>query len=205
MNNATNFSVLTPDGKVTNSVTVNIHSIPSDDPLAYAYGFSKGLRGEPRDKADPWDSLAPAYKKGHAHGLRVKKGKEKPPAWAEVPGSAQPSYRVTGLVPKNLLPFMGVQFDKTVSFKEKGQSPRKFRVITYQAYNALGLIGSECNGVAILDEDKKLVLCDEILKQDTGWFGASDAQVAEATRICFLPWKEFQAFVNTHPRTRHKV
>jgi len=77
-------------------------------------------------------------------------------------------------------PFMGVGFDKRVTFNcrnKSGPRTRTFRIITYQAYNAFGLIGPEFNGVAVLDEDQKQVLCDNIEREQTGYFGVSAAQV----------------------------
>ena len=99
-------------------------------------------------------------------------------------------------------PFMGVQLDKPIEFK-KGK--RKFRVIVYAAYNAFGLIGPESNGVAILDDDNKKVVCDEIAKETSGYFGASQRQLATAESICKLSWKEFQSFVNANPRLRFSI
>ena len=119
------------------------------------------------------------------------------------------SYKVNGLVTKNILPFMGVQFEKQVTFKFKKDGKavtRKFLVITYQAYNAFGLIGSESNGVAVLDEDNHSVVCDEIAKESTGYFGVSNTQVAFAERLSTdATWKEFRNVVNNHPRKRYDI
>jgi len=106
-----------------------------------------------------------------------------------------------GLVAKNLMPYMGIQFDRLVEFSTL-QGVRRFRVFTYQAYNANGLIGSEVNGICIADDDKRRVVCDGIAKQDSGYFGASQAQFDEAERICAMDWPTFMAFVNAHPNVR---
>ena len=37
---------------------------------------------------------------------------------------------------------------------------RSFRVLLYGAYNAMGLIGTEKNGIAVLDEDRRQVVLD---------------------------------------------
>jgi hypothetical protein len=119
------------------------------------------------------------------------------------------SYRVPGIVGKNIMPFMGVQFDKpttlTVGVFEGHEAIRHFRIITYQAYNAFGLIGSECNGVAVLDEDQHRVLCDEIGKESTGYFGVSQEQVKTAKWLASIKWGEFKHFINNHPRARYKI
>jgi hypothetical protein len=112
---------------------------------------------------------------------------------------------INGLVAKNIMPYMGVQFDKQVAFVTP-EGVRKFRVITYQAYNAYGLIGSEFNGVAILDEDKHSVLCDNVGKESTGYFGVSEAQLKVAQFLVEnRSWYDFQSFVNDHENTRYQI
>ena len=105
------------------------------------------------------------------------------------------------LCAKNYLPFMGVEYE-FVKMIRKGKKKRTFRVITYQAYNAMGLIGSESNGIAILDEDKKCVVSDEIERQDSGYFGASAAQRELMDKILAMDAKAFIAFVDASPRLR---
>ena len=111
---------------------------------------------------------------------------------------------VNGLVAKNVLPYVGVQFDKNVTFKTPN-GDRTFRIITYQAYNAFGLIGSEYNGVAILDEENHSVLCDNIAKEATGYFGVSEKQLKMAEDILKKNWVDFQIFVNWEERSRYKI
>jgi hypothetical protein len=108
---------------------------------------------------------------------------------------------IQGLVAKNLMPFMGIQFERAIPFKV-GSKTRTFHVIVYQAYNAFGLIGPENNGIGIADDDNRQVLCDQIAKQGTGYFGASQAQFDEAERICGLQWESFKEFVNKQPTLR---
>ena len=109
-----------------------------------------------------------------------------------------------GLVSNNVGPYTGVELDVPTVF-DTPTGPRKFRLITYQAFNAMGLIGSECNGVAILDEDNMAVVCDEIEKQSSGWCGASVAQKNKLQELCKMSWTEFQEFVNNHSRTRNDI
>lgn len=97
--------------------------------------------------------------------------------------------------------YMGIQLEYTVDFGANGQ----FRIGTYQAFNAMGLIGSEQNGVVILQDDKRRVVLDRHYEINTGYFGASKQQLNEATRISQLNWEDFQDFVNNHPRHRYKV
>jgi len=114
---------------------------------------------------------------------------------------AQP---VSGLVGNNLHPFMGVQFDKKLTFKVDGKDLH-FRVFTYQAYNAFGLIGPEQNGIAIADDDNRSVVCDQIKRQGSGYFGASQEQFDEAERICAMEWDKFKAYVKAVPTLRPNV
>lgn len=66
--------VLTPDG-VKDEVVIDMALTGSDDPLAFAYGFTHGMRGEPM--ADD-DDLAEEYIRGHGEGLKVHNGGELP-------------------------------------------------------------------------------------------------------------------------------
>jgi hypothetical protein len=82
---------------------------------------------------------------------------------------------------------------------------RKFRIVLYGAYNAKGLIGSECNGICILDDDLLNVVLDEHGKEETGYFGPSEQQLEEYERLLVLPTSAFVEFVNSHPRTRQPI
>lgn len=79
---------------------------------------------------------------------------------------------------------------------------RTLRVVLYGAYNALGLIGPEMNGIAILDEDARCVVLDGHLQEDTGYFGPSRRQVIEHSRIMGMTDEELEDFIAEHPRTR---
>jgi len=97
-------------------------------------------------------------------------------------------------------PFMGVQKDQIITFGE-----RKFRVVLYAAYNAFGLIGSERNGVAVLDENKRAVLLDGEAQIDSGYFGASEAQFKRFDEVVNMPWPQFQTWVNAHENKRFDI
>lgn len=73
----------------------------------------------------------------------------------------------------NVGPYMGVVKDETRQFKD---GP-KLRFIMYRAYNAMGLIGSECNGIVVLNEDKMNVVADEIAKADSGYSMPTQVQL----------------------------
>ena len=82
---------------------------------------------------------------------------------------------------------------------------RTFRVILYGALNAHGLIGSEHNGVAILDMDKVHVVLDNHAQESSGYYGASTAQIKAFGAIVKMDKKEFFAFCNSHRRSRYQI
>lgn len=97
-------------------------------------------------------------------------------------------------------PYTNVSYDTTIKF-----GYRHFKIILYGAYNALGLIGSEKNGIAILDETLMQVVLDEHCCESSGYYGPSKEQVDEFNRIANLSESEFVEFVNSHPRTREPI
>jgi len=93
-----------------------------------------------------------------------------------------------------------VSMDKSLDF-----GGRKFRVVLYGAYNAMGLIGPEMNGIAVLDHDRKHVVLDGHCPEDSGYHGPSEAQKAEWNRICVMSAEEFVGFCNSHQRSRDPI
>ena len=69
--------LLTEDG-LTNEVTVDMSLTGSDDPIAFSYGFSCGMRGESLERDGDPEDLAAEYLRGHAEGLKVFNGGEVP-------------------------------------------------------------------------------------------------------------------------------
>jgi hypothetical protein len=102
-------------------------------------------------------------------------------------------------------PFVGVDYEAVIEFKLARRPSRRFHVFTYRAYNACGLVGHECNGVAVCDINKGQVLCDEIAKQSSGYFGASKQQAERVLRFVGTPWQEFRQFINSNPRARYSI
>tara|TARA_Y100001970_G_C14078964_1_gene773600 strand:+ start:68 stop:391 length:324 start_codon:yes stop_codon:yes gene_type:complete len=95
-------------------------------------------------------------------------------------------------------PFMGVEFDKVISHGD-----RAFRIITYSAYNAMGLIGTEYNGVAILDDNEKVCLAKNIEARSASFGEVSRKQTAIAEEIASLSAPVFYAALEgwTSPNT----
>lgn len=71
---------------------------------------------------------------------------------------------------------------------------REFSIVIAGAYDA-GIIGSEHNGIAILDENNGRVLADQILQQSSGWYGPSEAQIAEFDRVRTMDWPAFTGYL----------
>ena len=94
---------------------------------------------------------------------------------------------------KQVGPYMDVSKDEV--FYE-------YRIILYGAYNALGAIMPERNGIAVLHEEEKEVLLDRHMEQDCGYYGPSQAQLAEFKRLVNLPYVELVDFVEGHKSRR---
>jgi PAS domain-containing protein len=105
------------------------------------------------------------------------------------------------LAPKSYMPFVGVELDE-VRALHVGRKTRRFRVFTYQAYNAMGLIGTECNGIAVCDEDHRAVVCDELCRESSGWSGASLLQAEFFRKLVDMEDEDFIRTVNESPRLR---
>lgn len=70
------------------------------------------------------------------------------------------------------------------------------------AYNAFGLIGPEHNGVFVLDDEDKCVVCDQIDKQSSGYFGPSDTQKIMLETLSKRSEEKLLEFCRTHGRYR---
>lgn len=64
----TQFGTLTPEGKVVNAMEIDLHKVPSDDPLAYAFGLFQGKTGQKMRKSR---DLAPQYVRGFKEGEAI--------------------------------------------------------------------------------------------------------------------------------------
>lgn len=78
---------------------------------------------------------------------------------------------------------------------------RTFVVLIAGAYNA-GIIGSEHNGIAVLDEDFGNIVLDQHIRISSGYLGPSREQKAEFDRVMAMSWDEFRSFMHSHPRYR---
>jgi len=97
----------------------------------------------------------------------------------------------------------GCSYDGVVF--DRARADGRYRIIAYQAYNAFGLIGPENNGLAILDIKEYRVVCDQIARIETGYFGLAQHQIDKALELISMPATAFQKFVNEHPRSRYHI
>ena len=70
------------------------------------------------------------------------------------------------------------------------------------AYDAFGLIGSEANGLFLLNETRGEVVFDEHLKASSGYYGASPSQLREFDRAQIMGPDEFLEWARSNPRCR---
>ena len=94
-------------------------------------------------------------------------------------------------------PYVGVSKDTI--------RPDGFRVLVYGAYNAMGLIGSEYNGIAVLDENKKAVVTDNLGRETSGYCGPSVAQLEFFDQLVAMPTDEFKRQINMSARLRYEI
>ena len=95
----------------------------------------------------------------------------------------------------NVGPYMGVSNEKYVG---------RYRIILYGAFNAQGLIGSEHNGIAVLDEQDHTVLLDRHAQINSGYYGAGRTQITEFSRLVALDYEDLEKFIESHPRYRYQ-
>ena len=76
-----------------------------------------------------------------------------------------------------------------------------YRILLSGAYNAMGLVGTEYNGITVLDERSKSVVTDCIGRQASGWYYGQDGGPGERVTNLFEALKhaspeDFTAQVN---------
>lgn len=98
-------------------------------------------------------------------------------------------------------PFMYCSRDETKTLA----NGEKYRLVIYGAYNALGLIGTEKNGIAILDENKQAVLCDGITSAASGYDTPTREQKISFDHWMMMTDETFRMHVNDLPNLRFKI
>ena len=97
-------------------------------------------------------------------------------------------------------PFERVTGDK---IREVGQE--KYRILLYGAYNAMGLVGGESNGIAVLSEDRNNVVCDELYCEPGKGTGKSANQTEMFNKLLACTEAEFRSIVNESARSRYTI
>ena len=70
------------------------------------------------------------------------------------------------------------------------------------AYNAFGLIGSEHNGIFVLDDTNKAVIFDRDTEISSGYHGPSQGQWDRLEELMTCPEADFIAELSTNARSR---
>jgi hypothetical protein len=70
------------------------------------------------------------------------------------------------------------------------------------AYNAFGLIGSEHNGIFVLDDSNKRVVLDRDTEISSGYYGPSQAQWDRLKEFMTCAPKDFINLISNHERSR---
>ena len=108
----------------------------------------------------------------------------------------------TDICSPSIGPYCGIVVEAFRTFP----NGRKFRLLMYRAFSALGLIGSECNGICVLDEDKMAVLADEMEQTDSGYSVPTKAQMDLFKRMAeSMSWEEFRDLINGSRRHRYTL
>ena len=75
-------------------------------------------------------------------------------------------------------------------------------MFVYCAYNAMGLIGSEMNGVAVLDETGLSVVTDGLARAESGYSCPTPEQLALLDRMETCSEDELREIILSSPRFR---
>lgn len=106
----------------------------------------------------------------------------------------------TGTGPRQVGPYVDVTLDRT-----RQACGEEFRLLLYGAYDAMGLIGYECNGIAVLSNTCRDVVCDEIAKVDSGWGGPTAPQVSMFDKLLSCSDSDFFETLSNSPRLRRPI
>ena len=99
-------------------------------------------------------------------------------------------------------PYLGLSRDALKAYTTPAGARVNLRFILYAALDVEGLRVLELNGIAILHEDKRLVLADNVGQIKTGVFGPGQEQLELFDKLTGLSWTEFAAWYNDNPWNR---
>ena len=98
----------------------------------------------------------------------------------------------------NVDSYSGVFHDETFTTGD-----HQFRIIAYRAYNAMGLYGSEVNGIALLSVTDSRVILDHHNKKLSGYSMHAPSFHAECQRIASMDPSELRDFIAKNDRSRY--
>lgn len=82
----------------------------------------------------------------------------------------------------------------------------KIHIMLSGAYNAMGLIGPEMNGIVILNETHKAVVLDMESQEPNGWYpgysGPTGRQIAAFNALAVMPDSDLVSWIRNHERYR---
>lgn len=84
----------------------------------------------------------------------------------------------------------------------------RFRLFASGAFNANGLIGSEYNGIVVLDEHRLQVVADKLCAQSSGWYGSQQPYPSTMGALDMLTECSDEEFVDVlmqYGRCRYEV
>ena len=100
---------------------------------------------------------------------------------------------------KQIKNYMGVARDKfrgPTFIDSAGNERERYRIILYSAYSAFGLIGTEHNGIAVIDMQSRQVILDEFGAIESGMGGPTPTQVWLYERVMEKSDEEFMRWLH---------
>lgn len=101
----------------------------------------------------------------------------------------------------NIGPYRHVWAVGNMHFKKER---RTFKVVLYGARLNAGILVAQ-NGVAILDEDYRSIVCDDILTTAKATLHPTKEQKEAMQEILSWNWEQFTRNINCHPRCRGDI
>lgn len=81
----------------------------------------------------------------------------------------------------------------------------RYRILVYGAFNACGLIGSEHNGICVLDDQDMQVVADRLAQVGSGYHGPSPLQIKAFEHLLTCSPQKFADYINRSGRNRLEI
>lgn len=81
----------------------------------------------------------------------------------------------------------------------------RYRILVYGAYNACGLIGSEHNGICVLDDEDLQVVADRLAQVSSGYYGPAALQIKAFEHLLTCSPQKFADYINRSGRNRFEI